>query len=157
MHFEEIFLEKDRLISESPKKASKTPQNPLLVHKKTKEGYPSPHPLGQLSRCDFCLEFSLYSDSQLLECISCKATIHDQCQVGIGAPKTAWQCERCTFANKNKQSYTFYRYTIYNFSCQLCGDSSGYLTRIGKSYAHVRCVRFIPELFSEEEVYDDFW
>jgi hypothetical protein len=132
------------------------PQNSNLPSFLTKKHKNTPSQY-KIPQCDSCLEFQLFSDNKLLECISCNTTIHEQCQAGISGSHKDWQCERCTYALKNRQSYTFYKYKIDKNRCQVCGSFSGYLTRIGKLFAHIRCIRFIPELFTEATVYNEIW
>jgi hypothetical protein len=110
MQSEEIFLEKDRTKLRNLQDSMDNPNVKISSHNQFKERPMMLELHDHLPQCDSCLEFSIHSDSQLLECISCRTTIHEQCQVGIKSPQTNWQCERCTFAIKNKQSYTFYKY-----------------------------------------------
>ena len=43
-------------------------------------------------RCSICLDHSLYTDGQLLECLKCSGKYHSMCIIN---KDNNWECNRC--------------------------------------------------------------
>lgn len=73
-------------------------------------------------RCDICLEYEIYSDSKLLECINCRALCHLKCynsnvkNIINNLPKNnfslvpEFECQRCNFSKTNNLDQNLLRY-----------------------------------------------
>ncbi len=100
-------------------------QEATLLQKKTKRCDSNLGDLGDSNsrRCDICLEYEKYSESELIECINCGGGCHKKClEIIKGGPKSTLQskkdkiygknnslCHRCIYARNSNVDATSIR------------------------------------------------
>ncbi len=57
-----------------------------------------------LKRCSVCLDSSLYTDSQLLECVKCKGPYHSLCIPGSNNERECEKCKNLTKVKKHSET-----------------------------------------------------
>ena len=98
-------------------------------------------------KCEICLQYSDFSEEDLLSCSTCKCLFHKSCynQYKIypssNNETTSFKCIRCLYSlNLNK--------SINEFKCFICGNTNGVLKRncFNGLFYHEICVHLLNEL-----------
>ena len=123
----------------------------LKISKKTNRGRKENFSLPKdLIKCDICLEYSEFSDEQVISCAICKGHFHKSCYSqyeminSTSSDSTPiYKCIRCIQAEKLNKNIS-----DKDFKCFICGHTDKVLNYnpLNRNYYHKICLLFLQEL-----------
>ena len=118
-----------------------------LIFRKTLRGRKEKIPLPKNKlKCEICLQFSDFSQEDLLSCSTCKCLFHKSCcdEYEI-VENSSFKCIRCIYALKENKS-------INEYKCFICGNSNKVLSRnpLNNCFYHKICLNMLNEFIGLE-------
>ena len=152
-------VEKNSIQSSKTTKDSRSPSleetecTQHLISRKTLRGRKEKMSLPKNKlKCEICLQFSDFSEEDLLSCSTCKCLFHKSCYdqyemyPSSNNETSSFKCIRCSYAlNYNK--------SIYEYKCFICGNTNGVLKRncLNGLFYHKICAQLLNEFKGLEE------
>ena len=118
-----------------------------LIARKTLRGRKEKIPLPKNKlKCEICLQFSDFSQEDLLSCSTCKCLFHKSCYDEYEiVDNSTYKCIRCIYALKENKS-------INEYKCLICGTSNKVLNRntLNNCFYHKTCLNMLNEFIGLE-------
>ena len=118
-----------------------------LIARKTLRGRKEKIPLPKNKlKCEICLQFSDFSQEDLLSCSTCKCLFHKSCYDEYEiVDNSTYKCIRCIYALKENKS-------INEYKCFICGTSNKVLNRntLNNCFYHKICLNMLNEFIGLE-------
>ena len=118
-----------------------------LIARKTLRGRKEKIPLPKNKlKCEICLQFSDFSQEDLLSCSTCKCLFHKSCYDEYEiVDNSTYKCIRCIYALKENKS-------INEYKCFICGTSNRLLNRnaLSNCFYHKICLNMLNEFIGLE-------
>ena len=118
-----------------------------LIARKTFRGRKEKIPLPKNKlKCEICLQFSDFSQEDLLSCSTCKCLFHKSCNDEYQiVDNSSYKCIRCIYALKENKS-------INEYKCFICGTSNKVLNRnaLNDCFYHKICLNMLNEFIGLE-------
>ena len=118
-----------------------------LIARKTLRGRKEKIPLPKNKlKCEMCLQFSDFSQEDLLSCSTCKCLFHKSCYNEYEiVDNSTYKCIRCIYALKENKS-------INEYKCFICGTSNRLLNRnaLSNCFYHKICLNMLNEFIGLE-------
>ena len=118
-----------------------------LIARKTLRGRKEKIPLPKNKlKCEICLQFSDFSQEDLLSCSTCKCLFHKSCYDEYEiVDNSTYKCIRCIYALKENKSLNEYK-------CFICGTSNKVLNRntLNNCFYHKICLNMLNEFIGLE-------
>ena len=118
-----------------------------LIARKTLRGRKEKIPLPKNKlKCEICLQFSDFSQEDLLSCSTCKCLFHKSCYDEYEiVENSSYKCIRCIYALKENKS-------INEYKCFICGNSNKVLNRniLNNCFYHKICLNMLNEFIGLE-------
>ena len=125
----------------------------LKISKKTNRGRRENFSLPKdLIKCEICLEYSDFSEEQVISCSICKGHFHKSCYNQYEMINSSssdytpiYKCIRCIQAEKMNKNIN-----DKDFNCFICGHTDKILNYnpLNRNYYHMICLLFLLELYN---------